>query len=380
MPQPADDDPPREPSPTGDALGPQMSVAAEASLMRAIIATATEGIVTMDERGRIHLVNRAAELMFGYAPGALVGRSVTDLMPEPYRSEHSGYVHSYLTTGVAKIIGIGREVTALRRDGSQFPLDLSVGEGSHDGRRFFVAILRDVSERRDLQAKLSLAERLAALGELAAGVAHEINNPVTTILNCAQLIQDGDDAREHAAMIADEGARIASIVQDLLQFARSDRKDNAPTDLQDALMRTARLVREGLQRHGITLELSVADGLPHVAADRSQLQQVMLNLIHNARDALLPLSDRPRRILVEAHPDRGGVALVVRDTGPGVPLELRTRIFEPFFTTKRTRGGTGLGLSITKSLIDGFGGSVTVAGAPGQGAEFCVWLPAANPA
>ncbi len=352
-----------------------MSFADEVSLMRAIISTATEAIVSMEENGRIIMANRAAELMFGFGPGELLGKDVTLLMAPPYATEHAGYVRNYLDTGIAKIIGIGREVTARRRDGSAFPIDLSVGEGSVDHRRLFVAIMRDISERKQLQAKLSLAERLAAIGELAAGVAHEINNPINTVLNCAQLIRDGDDAKENAAIIADEGARIANIVRDLLEFARNDRLDPQPTDLADVVDRTVRLVRAAFARQGVQIDLDIEAGVPPVPADCSQLQQVLLNLLNNARDAILTQADGPRRIILGVLRDGGGASIVVRDTGPGVPAQLGDRIFEPFFTTKRGRGGTGLGLSISKSLVDSFGGAITLRSSPGQGAEFRVWLP-----
>lgn len=353
----------------------ELSLAEEASLMRAIIATATEGIVSMEQDGRIVMVNRAAELMFGFGPGDLIGQDVTVLMPSPYRDEHEGYVRNYLDTGRARIIGIGREVVARRKDGSEFPIDLSVGEGIVDSRRLFVAILRDTSERKRLQAKLSLAERLAAIGELAAGVAHEVNNPINTILNCAQLIRDGDEPGENASVIADEGTRIANIVRDLLQFARSDRRELQPTDLPDVVHRTVRLVREAFAEQGVQIDIDIEPDVPPVPADRSQLQQVLLNLLNNARDALLQKSSGPRHVVLGVLRDRGGAVLVVRDTGPGVPPQLGDRIFEPFFTTKRGRGGTGLGLSISKSLVDGFGGSITLHSQPGQGAEFRVWLP-----
>ncbi|MGE3172662.1 MAG: nitrogen regulation protein NR(II) [Planctomycetota bacterium] len=347
-------------------------------MMRAIVATATEGIVAIDTSGRIETVNRAAERMFGYSPDELVGRDVTVLMPNPYRDEHATYVRSYLETGRARIIGIGREVVGLRKDGSEFPIDLSVGEGSVGDRCFFVAIIRDISDRKEMQAKLALAERLAAIGELAAGVAHEINNPINTVLNCAQLIRDGDDADENTAMILDEGQRIAGIVDDLLRFARDEPDLTQPTDISIIVQRTVRLLQRALLRSGVHLNVDVADGLPPLGVNPPRLQQVLLNLVLNAKDALLEgPAGTPPCITVQVTPQHGGVLVTVRDNGPGVPPDLGTRIFEPFLTTKRGRGGTGLGLSISKSIVDGFGGSIGVQDAPGGGADFRIWLPAA---
>jgi len=364
--------------PQRSTMSTSLSLADEAALMRTIIATATEGIVTMTPGGRIELVNRAAELMFGFAPGELIGQDVTTLMPNPYRDQHSSYVQNYLDSGQARVIGIGREVVAKRKDGSQFPIHLSVGEGLVGNRRVFVAILSDISVRKELQARLSLAERLVAIGELAAGVAHEINNPINTILNCAQLIRDGDSPTENSSMIADEATRIAGIVQDLLQFARNDKRELVATDLADVAQRTVRLVRENFAKASVDIQVHVEPGTPTVRANRSQLQQVLLNLLNNARDAVLARQSGQKLVMVRAMPQQGGASIAVRDTGIGILPELADRIFEPFFTTKRARGGTGLGLSISKSIVDSFGGTITVESEPGQGAEFRVWLPAEN--
>lgn len=344
--------------------------------MEAIVATATEGIVTIDLAGIIQTCNGATERLFGYGPGELLGAHVTALMPSPYREEHDGYIERYLTTGIPRIIGLGREVVGRRKDGGEFPIDLSVGEGFAGTRRFFVAIIRDISDRKEMQAKLALAERLTAIGELAAGVAHEINNPVNTILNCAQLIRDGDDPAENAAIIATEGQRVAAIVHDLLSFARDDREPPHAVDLGQVVDRTVRLLRENLRANGIELCLELGRDLAPVRAREQQIQQVLLNLLINAKDALVQGRPTDRRLAVVTTTDHGGVLLAVADNGPGVPPQLGDRVFQPFVTTKRGRGGTGLGLSITKNIVESFGGSISMRSEPGNGAEFRVWLPA----
>ncbi len=364
---------------------PTASTGAAHSLMQAIIATATEGIVSMATDGRIETVNRATERLFGYGPDELIGRDVTLLMPSPYREEHDGYVRRYLNTGEPRIIGRGREVRGRRKDGSEFPVDLSVGEGFVGSRRFFVAIVRDITERKELQAKLALAERLSAIGELAAGVAHEINNPINTILNCTQLIADGEPAGEQAEIIAAESQRIAAIVHDLLDFARDDRARPQPTAIVEVVDRTTRLLSQNLDAHGIDLTVAVEPDLPLVLASPQQLQQALLNLLINAKDALVQAPPAaasaparpPRRIRIGTATEHGGVLLWVQDNGPGVAPDLGGRIFEPFVTTKRGRGGTGLGLSITKNIVEHLGGSISVRSEPGQGAEFRIWLPVA---
>jgi two-component system sensor kinase FixL len=355
---------------------PQTEPASTGERERAIVATITEGLVTIDRRGIIDGVNQAAERMFGYTAPELLGRNVAMLMPQPYAVEHDSYLARYLQSGQARIIGIGREVSGKRKDGSTFPIDLSVGEGSAGGERFFVAIIRDITERKEIQAKLAQSERLAAVGELAAGVAHEVNNPINTVINCAQLILDGDDPADNAAIVREEGERIATIVKDLLQFARNDDSLPVPTAIAETVQRTLRLMGENLTRHGIELTISVPEDLPPVHARPQQLQQVLLNLLINAKDALQqePLPQR-RAVHLAAATSGQGVEIIVADTGPGVPTAMLDRIFEPFVTTKRARGGTGLGLSISKSIIEGYGGTLTVQNVPNSGARFRAWLP-----
>ncbi len=353
------------------------SAARHAARWQAIVDTATEGIVTIDAQGRIETFNGAAERMFGHTLDEVIGRNVSMLMPAPYQQEHDGYLHRYQTTGERRIIGIGREVVGLHKDGSQFPIDLSVGEGQYDGRRFFTAVIRDISDRKDMQTKLTQAERLAAVGELAAGVAHEINNPINTVINCAQLIQDGDDATSNCQVIIEEGKRIADIVGDLLQFARDDRDAPQPTSIPEVVQRTLRLVGENWKRHGLRLQIDIADDLPQVLARPQRLQQVLLNLLINAKDALLSVERDVRSVWLSAIAEKGGIRTTVRDNGPGLPGQLGLRVFEPFVTTKRARGGTGLGLSISKSIVEGYGGTLEVESTPGQGASFHVWLPVA---
>jgi len=355
----------------------EANAARHAARWQAIVDTATEGIVTIDEAARIETFNGAAERLFGYTLAEVLGRNVSLLMPNPYQQQHDGYMERYLRTGERRIIGIGREVLGRRKDGSEFPIDLSVGEGNKDGRRFFTAVIRDISERKEMQTKLAQAERLAAAGELAAGVAHEINNPINTVINCAQLIQDGDDARENCQVIIEEGKRIADIVGDLLQFARDDHDRPQATSVQEVVQRTLRMLGENWKRHGVRLSLEVPDDLPAVQARPQRLQQVLLNLLINAKDALLGVEREVRQVWLCATPQDGGIEVTVRDNGPGLPEHLGMRVFEPFVTTKRARGGTGLGLSISKSIVEGYGGRIAVESEPGEGATFRIWLPIA---
>ncbi|MCA3010060.1 MAG: PAS domain S-box protein [Phycisphaerales bacterium] len=350
----------------------------EAAYWQAIVATMTEGCVTIDVRGTIESINEAALRLFGYTRAELLGKNVKMLMPAPYGAEHDGYLGRYLKTGERRVIGIGREVVGRRKDGSEFPIDLSVGEGWLGGQRFFTAVLRDISERKELQTKLAQSERLAAVGELAAGVAHEVNNPLNTIINCAQLIHDGDDANANATVIAEEGQRIAEIVRDLLQFARDDKGRLQPTSLAEVTGRTLRLLGDNWNRHGIKVVVELPDDLPPALARPQQLQQVLLNLLMNAKDALAEGARPDRTIWLRGRAQGDRVCLAVRDNGPGVPAHLGVRVFEPFVTTKRARGGTGLGLSVSKGIVESAGGALELHNRPGEGAEFVVNLPRAE--
>lgn len=354
------------------------AAARHAAYWQAIVATMTEGCVTIDARATVEAINDAALRLFGYTRDEVVGQNVRMLMPPAIAAEHDEHLGRYQRTGERRIIGIGREVVGRRKDGSEFPIDLSVGEGSVGGQLFYTAILRNLTERKELQSKVAQNERLAAVGELAAGVAHEVNNPINTIINCAQLIHDGDDPSTNATIIAEEGQRIAEIVRDLLQFARDDRGNAQPTSFADVASRTLRLLGDNWNRHGIKVVVDLAANLPPAMARPQQLQQVLLNLLMNAKDALAQSTKPERTIWLTGHLHDGMVCVSVRDNGPGVPEHLGTRVFEPFVTTKRARGGTGLGLSVSKGIVEGSGGTIELRNMPGEGAEFVVCLPRAD--
>lgn len=345
---------------------------------RTIVDTALEGIVTIDAKGVIQMINTTAARLFGYTATELHGCNISNLMPEPHRTEHDNYLERYRSTNEAHIIGIGREVTGRRKDGTQFPIDISVDECSIEGDQFFTAVIRDITEKRELQTKLAQSERLAAVGELAAGVAHEINNPINTMINCAQLIHDGDEPTENADIIIEEGGRIADIVRALLQFARDDSDQAVPTSIFEAVDSIMSLIGENWVRHGITVTIDVDRSLPPVLARPQKIQQILLNLLINSKDALLTSTIKGRQVSVTARQTAGGVELKVADNGPGITDSVRDRVFEPFITTKRAHGGTGLGLSVAKSILEDYGGTLTLCEPSDDksvGAVFALWLP-----
>ncbi len=344
------------------------------SQLEAILAAISEPVIAIDESGRILEANGACEVVFGYLREELQGQNVSILMEEPYRSEHDSYLASYLRTGVKKAIGKNRQVAGRKKDGSSFPCEISITEANIGETQNFVGLIRDLTQERELSLKFAQAERLAAVGELAAGVSHEINNPINTVLNCAQLLKDGDEDPDLLQDICDEGERIAKIVRSLLDFAKEHSEEMTPVALGSLVSRTLGLIRRRIQRPGIEVRLSVEEDLPRPWLCSHQIQQVLMNLLLNARDAILQQEGRtePGVIVVSLESTlfegQQGLLLKVRDNGPGVPRDSQDRIFTPFYTTKREAGGTGLGLPVSLGIIQKHGGRLDVSS---DGASYC---------
>ncbi len=344
-----------------------------------MLESLVDPVMVINSGGILLEANPAACRMFGWTREELIGGPVTKLMAEPYRSEHDGYLQNFLTTGETKAIGRVRKVTAQHRSGREFPCELSVSFAMVDGEHRFYGIVRDMTEREEMVARLSQVERLAAMGELAAGVAHEVNNPVNTIINCAQLVKDGDDDPTLLDDIIQEGMRIAMIVRDLLDFA-ADRSDQfVPVSLADVTERVTKLVARRLERQGIHVEAEHEPDLPTVSGISHQIQQVLLNLVLNARDVLTEVERDEPRIVVHVRraefEGRPAVQLSVRDNGPGVAEADRERIFEPFVSKKKSNG-TGLGLAVSRGIVSDHGGTIELDSVLGEYAEFRITLPA----
>jgi len=339
-------------------------------------------MVAIDDDGRVVAANPAVQTVFQWDREELLGRNVAVLMGEPYRTEHDGYIRRYLQTGDRRAIGRVRKVLGRRRDGSEFPCELSVSEvWTESGRRFF-GVVRDVSEQENLAARMAAAERLAAVGELAAGIAHEVNNPVNTIINCAQMVKDGDTAPELCDHIIQEGLRIAGFVRELMGVATDRAGERVPIDVHAPLRAALALIAVRLRHAGIELRLDEGRDLPAVRARAQRLQQVFLNLLINAVDALQPLPRTDKTVAVSTRLQvEGGaswVVVTVRDNGPGVAEYARERIFQPFFTTKKPGEGTGLGLAVSAGIARDHGGRIELRSEVGAYSEFALWLPAAD--
>ncbi len=342
--------------------------------LRSLVSSAVDGIIVIDASGVIEAFNAAAERLFGYAAHEAIGRNVSMLMPAPYHSEHDGYLARYLTTGEAKIIGLGREVSALRKDGTTFPIHLAVGEMAVGGERKFTGIVHDLTARVRIEAQLREQATLVRLGEMAAVIAHEVKNPLAAIRGAIQVIAKRLDAdSREASVMMDVIARIDGLndlMKDLLLFARPPQPRVAAVDVVAIVKATAGLLREDVAHRDIRVDISGA--APPVLADPDLLKIVFLNLLLNSAAAI----GGHGLIHVSLSVHDTACAIAVVDNGPGIPVDIRDRLFTPFVTTKSR--GTGLGLSTVKRLLEAQQGCIQVISPPEGGTTMIVTLPLAT--
>jgi len=342
---------------------------------RAILDTAVDGIITIDDRGIIESFNHAAERMFGYAADEVIGHNIRLLMPQPYRRDHDQYIENYLSTGQARIIGIGREVEGLRKDGTVFPMDLAVGAVHLPERLLFTGITRDISDRKAVEAEgrrrlndLAHTSRLTALGEMATGLAHEVNQPLTAIIShasaCLRMLGSGhaDEAlmRESLQQIARQGERAGEVIKRLRGFVRKGemafREDDLNTVVRDVLW----LVGHEIKAAQIEVDLQLEDNLPAAQMDRVQIEQVVFNLVRNAIEAMAQTPAAQRRLTLYTSSaqwrEAPAIRFCVQDSGPGFGGLDPARLFDAYFTTKPD--GLGQGLSICRSIIETHDGHI----------------------
>lgn len=390
-------------SPTGSAVDPSQDGMGEGltlggaplpereALLRAILETSPDGLITIDEDGIIQSFNPAAERMFGYNAAEVIGRNVSCLMPSPYREEHDGYLARFLRTGERRIIGIGREVLGQRKDGTIFPHELTVGEVKAGGRRLFAGFLKDVSARQqseqrlqELQAELVHVARLSAMGEMASAIAHELNQPLTAIINYAQTARavvkrrPGEDAGGLASLLkktVEQADRAGQIIRRLRQFIAKGETDRALEDINTVVEEASALALVGTRGKGIAVRRVLGEGLPPVLLDKIQIHQVITNLIRNSVDALDGVKQR-EIVISTRRAGQDSIEITIADTGPGLAPEVADRLFQPFVTTKAA--GLGIGLSICRSIVDAHGGRLFASDNPGGGVVFHVHLPAAE--
>ena len=366
------------------------ALAESAERLRAVVDTAVDGVILIDRTGAVLMFNPACERLFGYKSTEMTGQNVKLLMPEPYRAEHDGYLTNYLQTGTAKIIGVGREVTGQRKDGSTFPLELSVGEAKHGGQSIFVGVIHDLTERKRTEEQLVQAQKMEAVGQLAGGIAHDFNNLLTVIAGNAELLQESlagrPDLMELAVGILNAGDRGAELTQRLLAFSRRQVLKPSEIDCNQLIATLRPLLRRTLHED-VDIRTTLDPSIWPTFADRAQLESAILNLAINAQDAMpdggvlsvtttnMSLDDEYQEHYPEVRPGQY-VMISVSDTGVGMAPEVLAHAFEPFFTTKEIGKGSGLGLSMIYGFVKQSNGHVTIYSAPSLGTTVRIYLPA----
>jgi two-component system NtrC family sensor kinase len=357
-------------------------IASEA-LNAAIVASATDCIITLDETGRVVEFNPAAEKTFGRRRSDVLGQLIDMLIAPPHQRQ--SYVENF-TRFVASGARDGRrhEIEAMRADGSVFPAEVAVAEVPLPEGRLFTAYLRDLTAERQAESEiarqreaLQQSEKMAAFGSLLAGVAHELNNPLSVVIGNAVLLaeeMEGSGLAERAHRVQMAAERCGRIVRTFLAMARHRQTEKRPVSVQAVVDAAVELLAYPMRTSGVTLEQSIASNLPALLCDSDQIVQVLTNLLTNARQALEE-RPQPRRVRLTAWAKGGWLQIEVTDNGPGIADAIRSRVFDPFFTTKPTGAGTGVGLAVSRGIVEAHGGSLGLASPSGEGASFVVRLP-----
>ena len=386
----------------------------------AMAHSAHDAIITIDGDGKsdidgtIIFWNSAAERIFGYGRDEVVGKNIKIIVPPQYRDKHEAGLLKFRKTGVGPILGKIVEVTALKKDGLEFPVELVVSAFMMNEKWHATAIIRDVTERKKWEEKLKdsnaqleaalvnleraqrlliRSEKLASMGQLSAGVAHELKNPLNIISTSVQLLQMGDDVKEEREetynVIMEQVRRSSKIIDNLREFARERKPENVVINVHELLEKTISLIEYEVKSEGIELTRSFEAKPVEIIGDPDQLAQVFLNIIGNARDSMnekrgsfsmdeLKKKEWNGRLSISASLEGSYIEIRFADNGVGIPLKHMGKVFDPFFTTKQEGKGTGLGLGIAYGIVQNHGGTMTVESEEGEGAEFTVALPVSS--
>jgi len=365
------------------ALASTQNARAGEAHLQSILDTVPDAMIVIDARGAIHSFSAAAERLFGYRAAEVAGQNIKMLMPSPYRENHDAYMERYLRTGEKRIIGIGRVVVGERRDGSTFPMELSVGEMRSSNQRYFTGFIRDLTERQkaesrlqELQSELVHISRLTAMGEMASTLAHELNQPLSAIANylkgSRRLLETNPDERSTVVRdamdkAADQALRAGEIIRRLRDFVARGESELRVESIKRLVEEASALALVGAKDRGIRVRFVFDPTIDLVLVDRVQVQQVLLNLMRNAIEAME--ESQNRELVVSAMPAKDNmVAIGVADTGHGIAPDVSAQLFQPFFTTKRH--GMGVGLSISRTIVEAHGGQIGVEPNPIGGTIF----------
>ncbi len=361
----------------------------ETNPLDVLMDAAADAVIIIDSEGEILRFNRAAQEMFAYTAKEVCGRNVSMLMSDNHSIKHDEYIKHYLDTGEARVIGLVLEETGVKSDGSTFPLKLSVGEVKGDGGSQFISIIHDLSEKRageekvrQLEEQLLHADRLVILGELTAGIAHEINQPLTAIAAYADagrhLVQRSSSGSPEninviCEKIAEQSRRAAEVVQRLRKLVQTGSVSKAHHNINNIINNTILLFDYEIKKRLLKLEFFPAEGIDILYVDDIQIQQILINLVKNGLDAIRSSGQKEGRITIHVKKIGKAVSIEVQDNGPGVSQADRRHLFESFFTTKPK--GVGLGLSICKNIAAAHGGNLRYESPVEGGSRFTLTLP-----
>ncbi|HSQ91967.1 MAG TPA: PAS domain S-box protein [Nitrospiraceae bacterium] len=341
---------------------------------RLVVESSPSGVLMVDEQGTIRMVNRKIDELFGYERAELIGQSVEILVPQHMRSHHAGDRAEFIAHSESRAMGKGRDLYGVRKDGQEFPLEIGLNPiRTPDGLRVLASVV-DITERKHIQKQLWQAERLAELGTLASGMAHEIGTPMNVILGRAEyLLQRTADEgmKKGLTTIVTQIERITKVMNQLLAFARRRALERRPVDLGEIVDDALEMFQERIAHNRITVDKAIEANMPSVHADRDQLVQVLINLVMNSLHAM-PEGGRLRLSLAR---EGSYVCLGLSDTGHGMTEEIRSKVFDPFFTTKDFGKGTGLGLTVVKGIVEEHGGTIAVESVVDKGTTFWIRLP-----
>ncbi len=355
--------------------------------LHAVLETVLDGMIVIDPQGVIRSFSMTAARLFGYEPQDVLGRNVSMLMPAPYRDEHDGYMTHYMTTGQRRVIGIGRLVVGRRKDGSTFPMELSVGEVRSGAHRFFTGFVRDLTERQqtqkrlqELQAELFHMSRFTALGEMASTLAHELNQPLSAVanyLNGGRRLLDGGQneslpmVRDAMGRAMEQALRAGDIIRRLREFVSRGESARQLENLPRLIEEASGLALVGVKETGVHVSYALDPRAEYVFADKIQIQQVLLNLIRNALEAMQDCANR-QLTLSTRQIDAQTAQISVADTGTGIADDIRAQLFRPFVTTKAH--GMGVGLSISRTIVEAHNGRMWAEANPAGGTIFHLTL------
>ena len=361
---------------------------------RRIIDSALDAVLSIDAGGKITEWNAQAETMFGWRRDEVIERTLSELiLPLQYRDAHNKGLLHFLRTGEGPLLNRRIEITALRRDGTEFPVEVSIAPYQIEGIWEFSGFVRDITEKkaaeasarrhREVEMELAHANRIATMGQLSASIAHEVNQPIgAAVTNAHAAVRwlgatppNIDEVRQALSRIVTNGNRATDVISRIRAFTKKAPPGKDSLDVNAAILEIVGLMRSEVKKNNVTVQLHLAEGLPIIRADRVQLQQVILNLIVNAIEAMSGADPESRRLLIgSAKYESNGITVEVRDSGPGFPAAIAEQIFQAFYTTKPA--GLGMGLSICRSIVEAHGGQLQAAAGHPTGAVFTFTLPA----